>query len=244
MRCPARPSHSAGDRRGGGDSSTLSAVFDDALRVAPDQLVGALGEGDRPLGVVPQGQAGHAEHGGLLLHPAGVGQHQPGRRLQRDEVEVAGGRDDLHPRPGSRALRSWPAARGWAGSTSGQLPGELAQRRQQRGQRPGVVHVRRPVQGHQAVPARLAARAGPARPDPRARSRLASSVSTMTLPTRWIWSSRYPSARRLATASGGRGEQVVAHPVGDDPVDLLGHASSRGCAARPRRARAGRRTSR
>ena len=76
----------------------------DPLRIAPDQLIRALGDGDRSLGVVPQREARDAEHRGLLLDAAGVGQHQAGRRLERDEVEVSGGRDDAHLR------RTCPAA--------------------------------------------------------------------------------------------------------------------------------------
>jgi hypothetical protein len=45
----------------------------------------------------------------------------------------------------------------------------------------------------------------------------------MTLPTRWTWSGRYPSAPQVLDRVGRRREQVVAHPIGDDTIDLLGH---------------------
>ena len=44
--------------------------------------------GDGTFGIVPQGQARHAEDGCLLLDRARVGEDQPGRRLERHEVQV------------------------------------------------------------------------------------------------------------------------------------------------------------
>jgi hypothetical protein len=40
---------------------------------AISRTVGALGDRDRPLGILPQRQAGNAEIGGLLLDAAAVG---------------------------------------------------------------------------------------------------------------------------------------------------------------------------
>jgi hypothetical protein len=72
------------------DEDTLRSL-DDPLRLPADQLVRPLLDGDRTLGVVAQRQTGHAEDRGLLLHATGVGEHQPRRGLQRDEIEVAPG---------------------------------------------------------------------------------------------------------------------------------------------------------
>ena len=70
---------------------------DDPGGVAPDQLVRALREGNGTFGVGPQGKARHAEDGSFLLYAARVGEHQARRRLQGDEVEVPGGRDQPDP---------------------------------------------------------------------------------------------------------------------------------------------------
>ena len=56
-----------------------------------------------------------------------------------------------------------------------------------------------------------------------ARSRCLSSVSIITLPTKWILAGSIPSALRFSDASVIGGEQRVAQHVGHHPVDLLGH---------------------
>ena len=64
---------------------------DDVLRIGADETVGALGDGDRPFGVVPHGQAGHPQHRALLLHSTGVGEDHRGMVEQRHHVEVGQG---------------------------------------------------------------------------------------------------------------------------------------------------------
>lgn len=60
-----------------------------ALGIESHQLVRALGDRHWPLGVLPERQAGRPQHGGLLLEPAGVGEHETCRILQADGFEVA-----------------------------------------------------------------------------------------------------------------------------------------------------------
>src|SRR5690606_23916800 len=48
----------------------------DQRAVAADQRVGALLDGDRALGIGAQRETGHAETRGLLLHAAGIGEHE------------------------------------------------------------------------------------------------------------------------------------------------------------------------
>ncbi len=61
---------------------------DDAIRVGADHPVGALRHRDRALRVLPEGQAGDSERGGLLLQPAGVGEAELGLAGEAQEVEI------------------------------------------------------------------------------------------------------------------------------------------------------------
>ncbi len=63
------------------------------------------------------------------------------------------------------------------------------------------------------------------------RSRCASSVSIMGLPTKTTRSPLMPSAARLTSPFGRRHEERVAEQVGDAPVDLLGHRRVEGAQA-------------
>src|SRR5581483_10140385 len=72
-------------------------------RVAPDELVGADAAGDRPLGVLAQGEARDRQRGGLLLYAARVGERQLRAVEQRDEVEVAERRQEAQPLRNARA---------------------------------------------------------------------------------------------------------------------------------------------
>ena len=89
MRSPAWPSHSAGQR--GSDLTVEGAPGSphDGVGCAPDELVRALGDGDRSLRVVAQGEARDAQRRRLLLDAAGVGEHEAGAGHQAEEVEVA-----------------------------------------------------------------------------------------------------------------------------------------------------------
>ena len=52
------------------------------------QPVRALADGDRPFGILAQGQARHADDARLLLHAARVGEQDLGAVHQREEIEV------------------------------------------------------------------------------------------------------------------------------------------------------------
>lgn len=62
-------------------------VFADGIK----QAIGALGEGDGPLGVGAQGQAGDSEKGGFLLDASRIRNDQGGLGLEAEEIQVAEG---------------------------------------------------------------------------------------------------------------------------------------------------------
>ena len=86
----------------------------DGRRIVAQQVVGAEVDGHRPLSVRPQGEAGDAQRGRLLLDAPGICQDRPGARLQGQETEIGqrGGRASRRLRPSGR--RSRPAAT-WPG---------------------------------------------------------------------------------------------------------------------------------
>jgi len=56
--------------------SQASAIgIQDRLRPVAGQDIGAHGKGNRPFGIVPQGNARYDQGGGFLLQTAAVGQH-------------------------------------------------------------------------------------------------------------------------------------------------------------------------
>ena len=121
MRSPAWPSHSGGPSRGAAMLARERRVDHRPERLRLDQPVGAVGDGDRPLGVGAQRQARDAQHGRLLLDAAGVGDHERG--APRPGTGSRGSRAGR--RPGRRGPRSSPAApsvarpRGCSGRTTG-----------------------------------------------------------------------------------------------------------------------------
>ena len=90
--------------------------------------------------------------------------------------------------------------RGWTGKTTGSSRGELGRAAQYLAEQRSVDQ-RRAVQRDQQVIARLQAQARGARRAARKRGSIATSVSIIVLPTKWMRSSAMPSARRLTTAS-------------------------------------------
>ena len=224
MRSAACPSHS------GGGSRTPAG----APRAAPGSRRSAPGRGraacwcrrdrHRPLGVVAQREAGHAEVGRLLLDPAGVGEHGAGVGLEREEVEVADRVDQLH----ARRHRSQPVAE--------HLPGPRVDREEHRhlaadrgqrapSRRPAAAPSTSagPVQRDEQVGAGLEPVLGRGPPcrgtAPRARRACRSSCCRRS----WIRSAAIPSRARFVVASGGVREEQVGELVGEDPVDLLRH---------------------
>ena len=160
MRSAAWPSHSSGTRprlpRPARISSTPARI---ALRSRPDDRVGALLDGDRPLGVLAQRQARHAERGGLLLHAAGVGQHQRGVGHQAQHLEISLRRQHGDPlridqRGQAETLDVGARARMQA-KTSGSRPADLAQHASRMAPSVrGVVDVGRAMQRDEAVACR------------------------------------------------------------------------------------------
>jgi hypothetical protein len=62
-----------------------------------DDDVRSFRDRDRSLRVLSQREARYAQHRGLLLHAAGVRQHERRVRFEGDEVQVAHRSDDLQP---------------------------------------------------------------------------------------------------------------------------------------------------
>jgi hypothetical protein len=194
----------------------------DRGRVHPDQPVGALGDRDRPLGGVAQGEAGDPEHGGLLLEPARVGEDQPGPGLEPEEGEVALGLDQpdagqveaerVDPGPGARVDRE----------QQGQLAGHAGERGQHRPQSLRMVNEGRAVQGDQPV---LGGRV-------QALQHVGGERLVQVGQQRVHHHVADPEHPPGLDALGGqvvvgvrrRGEQPVRQRVGEDAVDLLRHA--------------------
>src|SRR5947207_2539420 len=74
---------------GRGISQKLPGDTYDAFRIEADEHIGPLLDGDRPLGVVPQGETRNPEDGRFLLNPPRVGKDQPGIAQQLDEIQIA-----------------------------------------------------------------------------------------------------------------------------------------------------------
>src|SRR3990172_502946 len=77
--------------RPGGVGQSAKGLFEDAAGVAADDAVGPMGDGDRTLRRVSEGEAGDPEDRRLLLDAAGVRQNQLGATHESDEVEIAEG---------------------------------------------------------------------------------------------------------------------------------------------------------
>ena len=83
-------------RRRGAVGRDPGRDLEQPVRVEPEHGVRPVAHGDRPLGVLPQREAGDAEHGRLLLHAAGVGDDRRRVGLEREEAEVRLRLDEAH----------------------------------------------------------------------------------------------------------------------------------------------------
>ena len=166
---------------------------------------------DRTLRVRPDRQAGNAQDGGLLLDPAGVRDDHRRTADEREEVDVAQRVDDPQAlaRPQAGGLEDGPAA-----GMERQHDGHRAARRRRASRR----RVPRP-RGRRRWPAGASwpprtARRGPGGRAIAAasnRSRFASSVSIIGLPTRWTRSGR--DAHRARGCRRPRGWSRTAGPT-------------------------------
>ncbi len=54
----------------------LQRHFDNAIRIAPDNVICSLTDRDWTLGILAKRQTGNSKHRRLLLHSAGIGKNQ------------------------------------------------------------------------------------------------------------------------------------------------------------------------
>ena len=201
---------------------------------------------DRPLGVLAQRQARHAEDRRLLLDAARVGQHDARVRHQLQEVEVAERLDEPQPRHAPRRAPRGrgPRASGACAGAPGRRPaGPLARPPARRGASPstaGSSTFDGPVQRQHGVAAAASGRrlVEDARRLGRARGAAAACRSSRCRRGGSSSAGDALAAQVLDAALLGAEEQV-ADRVGEHAVDLLGHRRGRSCAGRPRRGRAG-----
>ena len=170
---------------------------------------------DRPLGVVAQREARDAEKRRLLLDAARVGEHAGGAFDQAEELEVAE-RLESAGTPVRRpvAVRAHPP-RGCAGGPGTRPASSAATRRGARARRRAAARRRAP--GGAASPPGSdpgSSRAAPARRAASIRSRIATSVSIIVLPTAWIGPRRRPRASRFSARLGRVDEQQVRDLIG------------------------------
>src|SRR5229473_6482461 len=67
---------------------------DDFDRIGANQQVCAFGDGDGALGVLPQGEAGDAESGGLFLDATRIGQDKLCFAQETEKIEISNGRNE------------------------------------------------------------------------------------------------------------------------------------------------------
>ena len=162
-RWPDRPSQSSGTRPRLPPVAWKSAnAAADRAGSAPTSVFVPSRDGDRPLGVVAQGQARNAERRRLLLDAARVGQHEPALSpSSARKSQVAERRRSAQARRRAAHAELLAAAsrvRGWTGKTTGSRAAIARQRaRAAPRRRRRIVHVRRPVQRQHGVAARLEA---------------------------------------------------------------------------------------
>ena len=169
-----------------------------------DEAIGAVADRDRPFRIRAQRQA-RIEDGRLFLDAPRIGDHEPGAAHERDEVDVAERidtrmrRDLVDPRDAPRAIDV--REDGGEAARSGSAPRGHGARRRPAGRVPAHRRLRRTMERrHGVVPreANVLERTG----RDRSRSRCASSVSIIGLPTNGCRSAGTPSWARLSSPSG------------------------------------------
>ena len=94
---PARHTVAIGVFPGPRPGEHLPGRRQDLIGPCPGQNIRPHLDRLRPLGVLPEGDAGHAQDAGLLLDAAGVGQDEAGVGLELQEFEEPDGVHDGDP---------------------------------------------------------------------------------------------------------------------------------------------------
>ena len=199
----------------------------DSFAVGANDGVGALGDCDGSLGVVTQGQAGHAEGGGFFLDAARIGEHHLGVGLQGEKIEVAdwvdnpevsGGVDD---RLQAKRLDASLGAR-----VHGEQNRQIFTRRGENAQHPltglWVIDVFGAMDGGEDVAAFDQTLSGNGTRRPRgvkvAEERINHGIAD---PMDLVGGDSLP--QQVVVGIGGWGQEQVADLVGEDPIHLFGH---------------------
>ena len=198
--------------------------LEDPLGIEPEQRVRADRACDRSLGVCTQREARDSEERRLLLNAAGIGE-DAGRVLdQAEELEVSDRVESVaavRGPPPQEAVFSAARVRGCTGNTTGSCSATCASACiASNSSGPST------SAGRWSVTTRYSPRRRPsaaAAPSASIRSDIATSVSIIVLPTRWILSARDSLSTEVVDRLRRVDEQQVRHRVGDHPVDLLGH---------------------
>ena len=99
------------------------SLSDDPAGIRAGEDVPAVLDRLDPLGVLPEGHAGHLEDVGLLLDTAGVGQDRPGAGKEGEHIEVGERLDELNVcRRRDTVLRKLQASIPAQGTVSGSTP--------------------------------------------------------------------------------------------------------------------------
>jgi hypothetical protein len=175
---------------------TSRYAAEDAFRLLADEPVGAELDRHRPLGVLAQREARHAEDRRLLLDPARVGEHDARVRDELQEIEVAeridetqlGLRRDARRQPELDEL----LARARVDGEDERLSASTTSTRRAASRAPTGSSTFEGLCSVSTAYCAGRARASSSTRDCSARSRWRTSVSIITLPTRWIFSARSP----------------------------------------------------
>ena len=199
IRSDARPSHNGGTLCG--RSSVAESVDDlgDSRRIEAEHDIRPETGRHRPLGGRSQREARHTEECRLLLDAAGVGEN--GRRigLQREELEIADGREKADVGVPLERGDALPRPRMHREDDRNAL-GDCLELLEHLGKKRSV-HEGRAMQGDEHEPSFAAARAARRIRSARNIGSRRQRVSIIVFPTRWMRSDSIPSLRRFSTAS-------------------------------------------
>ena len=222
---PARHTIPVGILPVSGPGEHLPGRRQDLIGPCPGQNIRPHLDRLRPLGVLPEGDTGHAQDAGLLLDAAGVGQDKAGGGLELQKFEESDGVHDSDPVKRNPKLLDHLPGPGVHREDDGKrvLPVDRLKPRDDAPQGIGVVDVLLPVGGDEEVSLRLQPKffedVGPLLRDlpvleDRVDDGVASHADLALLD---------PLVLEVTPCGLRGGEEIVGDVVRDHPVDLLGH---------------------